>query len=407
MTLTAAWLTARRIRTHGLIFGLCLWSVFFWSISTPGLRDRVGNIKGADFLHLYTLGSLALEHRGADLYNLSAQTAVTASRVPEAAGWQYLPLYPPQVSLFFAPLAKLPYAYALVVWLAATSLIYAVCCFVVWRSCARLQDDGATVLAAAFAFPAFWHLILWGQTSALALACFTLAFIALRREHEFLAGLALGSLLFKPQLGLASAFVFLLTWRWKVIAGALVAAGVQLSAAWLFYGAEPLREWIRALIAAPRLPALFEPRLYQTHCLRTFWMMLIPQSSIANVLYAASAIVVLILLLALWRSHSPLSVRFSALLFATVLVAPHLTVYDLVIFAPAFLLLADWTLAPGSNPFSSKFNFLLYSAFVLPLVGPLSRWTHFQLSVPVMAAILFLIWKMSKRRPTPTDMVTL
>jgi hypothetical protein len=48
-----------------------------------------------------------------------------------------------------------------------------------------------SVLILAFAYPAFWHLIAWGQTSALALACFTLAFFALRTKREFLAGLAL------------------------------------------------------------------------------------------------------------------------------------------------------------------------------------------------------------------------
>lgn len=389
-------MTKRRVATHAVLLASCLWLIYAWNISTPGLRDRAGNVKGSDFLHLYTLGSLALEHRAADLYNFSAQAELTASLVPEASGWQYLPLYPPQVSIFFAPLAKLPYVWALTVWLAASFLIYGLSCYVVWRSCAHLQNEGATVLAAALAFPAFWHLILWGQTSALALACFALAFIALHAEHQFLAGLALGSLIFKPQLGLASALVFLLTLHWKVVAGALVAAGAQVSTAWLFYGAAPLRAWTRALIDAPKHPALFEPRPYQTHCLRTFWMMLIPWVSISHALYAASTIAVLILLIVLWRSRFPLAVRFAALLFATVLVAPHLTVYDLVILAPAFLLLADWTLALGSNTFSSNLNFLLYLAFVLPLVGPLARWTHLQLSVPVMAAVLFVIWNMGR-----------
>src|SRR6267154_5006752 len=94
-------LTAKRLRAHGTILALSLWSIYVWNMATPGLLDRAGNLKGTDFLHFYTLGTLALAHRGADLYNLPAQSMLVAQRVPEAAGIIYLPLYPPQVSLFF------------------------------------------------------------------------------------------------------------------------------------------------------------------------------------------------------------------------------------------------------------------------------------------------------------------
>ena len=70
-----------------------------------GLIDRAGNLKGTDFLHFYTLGSVALTHHGVDLYNMRAQAEIAAQRVPAAAGIRYLPLYPPQVSIFFAPFA--------------------------------------------------------------------------------------------------------------------------------------------------------------------------------------------------------------------------------------------------------------------------------------------------------------
>src|SRR6202166_1695195 len=99
----ATWLTARRLRAHGLILALALWSVYLWNISTPGLIDRAGNLKGTDFLHFYTLGSLALTHRSADLYDMQPQPQPAANRVPAAAGIRYLPLYPPQVSILFAP----------------------------------------------------------------------------------------------------------------------------------------------------------------------------------------------------------------------------------------------------------------------------------------------------------------
>jgi Glycosyltransferase family 87 len=392
----ASWLTARRLRAHGLILALSLWSVYFWNMSTPGLFDRAGDLKGTDFLHFYTLGSLALSHRGADLYNLEAQSQLAAQRIPAAAGIRYLPLYPPQVSIFFAPFARLSYPCALILWLTLSTLIYGLCCYAVWRALPSLRNHGLTVLILALAFPAFWHLIAWGQTSALALACFTLAFFALRAQREFLAGLAFGCLIFKPQLALAAAVVFLVTLRWKVISGALLSAAAQLIVPWLYYGPGSLREWMRMLRKVPGMLPLLEPRLYQTHSLRTFWTMLVPWPSASLALYLVTALVVSAWAVACWRSRIPLSLRYSALLLATVLLAPHLTVYDLVILAPAFLLLSDWIVTQPRHPSTPRLKLLLYLAFALPLLGPLARWTHLQLSVPVMAAILCIIWLLSR-----------
>jgi len=392
------WLTARRLRAHGTILALCLWSLYLWNLSSPGLRDRNGNLKGTDFLHLYTLGSLAMAHRGADLYDMNAQAVLAVQRVPEAAGVRYLPLYPPQVSLFFAPLAHLSYGWALVLWWGCSIVIYGVCCYSIWRACPNLRDYGGTAVILAAAFPAAFHMIAWGQTSALALGCFTLGFFLLRARRDFLTGVVLGCLVFKPQLGLAAAVVFLSLGAWKILGGAVLSATAQLAAGFLYYGADPLRQWIRALRSAPAVLPLLEPKPYQTHCLRTFWTMLIPWRDFSLGLYILSAAAVLGLTIACWRRgpSAPLALRYSSLLLATVLVAPHLNVYDLVILAPAFLLLADWLTERVPNSFTRRLGTLLYLTYMLPLLGPLAMWTHVQLSVTAMMASVYVIWRLSR-----------
>src|SRR5580698_10936146 len=369
----AAWLTPNRLRAHGLLLALSLWSVYIWNMATPGLLDRAGNLKGTDFLHFYTLGSLALAHRGTDLYNMKAQSELAAQRVPAAAGIEYLPLYPPQVSILFAPFARLPYPWALTFWLTLNGLIYGLCVYALWRACPNLRNYRRTVLILALAFPAFWHLIAWGQTSALALACFTVAFFALRAEREFLAGLAFGCLIFKPQLGVAAAVIFVDARRWKVIAGALLSASIQLAAAWVYYGPDSLRSWIQMLLHFPSLLPLLEPKLYQTHSLRTFWTMLLPWPNLALALYILTALLTLALAARCWQSNLSLPLRYSAVLLATVLVAPHLTVYDLVILAPAFLFLTDWIVIQPNTSITSSLKLLLYFSFALPLLGTLDR----------------------------------
>ena len=398
--MTASWLTPRRIRAHGLFLAICLWTVYAVDMSTPGLRDRNGLIKGTDFLHFYTLGNIALQKRGELLYNIQAQATLLQKLVPEAAGNVYVPLYGPQVSLLFVPFARIPYSAALTIWLLLNAVIYGACVYLVWKLCSNLRGEPWTVLVAALAFPGFFHLILWGQTSALALLCFTLAFLALIKNRPYLAGLAIGSLIFKPQLALAATVIFLFAREWKLIATAILAALAQLSVGWLYYGTPVMSEYLRALRHVADVMALLEPRPYQMHSFRAFWSLLIPWTSPAFALYALTAATILALSVRCWRSTATLGLRYSGLMLATVLVAPHLTVYDLLILAPAFLLMADWAVV-GSRRSAPTMSVLLYLCYPFFLLGPLARITHLQLSVIAMTGLLFIIDRERKMLSSP------
>jgi hypothetical protein len=115
-------------------------------------------------------------------------------------------------------------------------------------------------------------------------------------------------------------------------------------------------------------------------------------------LYTLSALGILVLAVQSWRRKAPLAVRFSALLLATVLVSPHLTVYDLVILAPAFLLLGNWALAHRERQFALRIQQLIYVCYLLFLMGPLARTTHLQLSVVAMTALLWISWRISDQQ---------
>jgi alpha-1,2-mannosyltransferase len=394
-----SWLTAKRLRAHATILALCLWGWYVVTLATPGLRDRNENLKGTDFLHFYTLGSLALEHRGADLYDMKAQAVLAAQRVPAAAGIRYLPLYPPQVSLFFAPLAHLCYGWALSLWWMCTAILYGACCYAMWRACPNLAAHGSTVAIIAIAFPAFWNLIAWGQTSALALACFTAMYFLLCGKQEFLAGLVLGCLIFKPQLGLAAGVLFVALGAWKTAAGAILSATAELSAGAIYYGMQPLRKWIHLLRHVSDIMPLLEPKPYQTHSLRTFWALLLPWPTLSLTMYILSAAFVLGLMIFTWKRTDSLALKYSSLLLASVLVAPHLTVYDLVILAPANLLLSNWILSRGPSSSTRRLGTLLYLIYALPLVGFLALFTHVQLSVIAMAAAVYVIWHAAVYNP--------
>jgi hypothetical protein len=379
------------VRTHAGVLCLCLAVFYTINLSTPGLRDRSGQLKGTDFIHFYVLGSLALNGQPAALYDYRAQAAQSAVLVPESSGVYYLPIYGPQMSLLFAPLARLPYAWALLIWSFITTSIYALCCAAFWRTCSALRTDRSTVVILAAASPAFFNLLAHGQNSAIALACFTAAFFALRHERRFLAGLAIGMLIYKPPLGLAAACVFGLTLEWRIVAGAIAGAAAQLGAAWRYYGRDVMEAYWHSVRDVGEIRPLLDVKPYQMHSLLSFWTSLIPWPDLAVGLYIVSATATVVVACLVWRARAPLSLRYAVLLLATALVSPHLNVYDLVIVSPGLLMIGDWALARPNHPWSTATHRLLYCAYALPLFGALTQFTHVQLSVVAMSGLSVVV----------------
>jgi hypothetical protein len=404
-----SFLTPPRIRLQAAVLAVALWVGYFAILVTPGMRDRFGQLKGADFLHAYILGTIALDHHGDALYDAKAQRAIGEQRVPDSNGDYFLPVYGPQYSLLWMPFAALPYPWAAALWECLSALVYAACCYAIWRTCPNLRPHGVTVPLAAAAFPGFFSLITFGQNSSLALAAFTLAYFALRSRRYLLAGFSLGLLAYKPQLAIVPACLLVTiffrpaadshvegdagrlagvgTTRLailKLILGATLSVLAQFAIAWIWYGSAPFIAYAHVLTHLTSMTKILEPRIYLMHSFRAFWDLLLPWTTASFTLYLLTAIPTIFLAISCWRRPAPLEHRFAVMLLATVLVAPHLTVYDLVILAPAFLWISDWLATHASR----RIAWLLYLAFLLPFAGPLARSTHLQVSVISMAALL-------------------
>lgn len=392
----AAALTRRRIRGHALILALCLWGVCAVDYATPGAFDRAGNIKFQDFLPLYVSARMIEQHRAAELYDpeVMAQEIQTIVHQPSVR----LPnLYGPQVGLLFVPLASLPFPSAARIWIALSLILYVACVVLIWRCCPNLRGDLWLILLAAAAYPPLFHFFVRGQTSVLALLCFTVAFVALRKNRPWLAGILLGFLLFKPQFLLALPLIFLLAQAWRIFGGLVISAAAQWLLTWAYFGSMVIRAYIQMLSHASRWIEAAELNLapIQMHSLRAFWALLIPLPSAAFSLYVLTSILAIWIASRVWKSSAPLSIRFSVLLFTVVLVNPHIFIYDLLVLVPAFLLLSNWLLTDPGVASSSSVTVLIYLAFVLPLIGPLARWTHLQLSVIIFIALLWSLFRIA------------
>lgn len=394
----AGLLTPRRILTHAALLAVCVWSLYAFDLATPGMRDRAGHLKGADFVQFYTGGYLAQTGRFRALYDPVAFANWQHALVPESAGSYLAAFYGPQVYLSFSPLARLPYGWAVLAWALLNCALYLGSCYTVWRCCPHLRPHAGTAFLLAIAFPGFFNLIAFGQTSGPALALFTLVFLALRSQRMFLAGLAIGSLIYKPQLGLAAAVVFVLAAEWKVVTGAIAGAAAQIALAWVWFGTTAMKHYF-GIWLTPHPLAFIEPKLYEMESLRGFWLLLLPWQNLAGVLYAITAIAALAVAVICWRICGLLPLRYSALLLATVLAPPHCLIYDLVILAPAWLLLADWFLGHRQAAAGPALAVFLYLAYALPLLEPLAKLTHVQLSVLGFVALQWWVWRAAGNNP--------
>ena len=190
-------LSEKELRDLLLVLTIVTWGSVAHGTFTAGMNYRNGQIKGADFLHFYVLGSLADQGRGDLLYDVDEPRAEQERLVPESEGTWFVPIYGPQTALLFAPFAALPYLWAALAWALVTMGIYAACVWALWSECPSLLSYRRVVTLAALGFPPFYMLVLHGQTSALPLLCATLAYLALRGDRQWWAGVALGSMVVK------------------------------------------------------------------------------------------------------------------------------------------------------------------------------------------------------------------
>jgi hypothetical protein len=393
----ANWLNPRRLRAQAMLVALCLWGVCAADYSTPGLFDRAGNIKFQDFFQFPVSASLIAQSRADELYN----PEILSNALREVAGpdtrvrLQYF--YGPQVALPFIPLRSLSFLAQAAIWVAFSVLLYFGCVYLIWKTCTVLKSSAALIALCAIAYPPLFHFFVRGQISVLPLVCFTAAYLAFRAQRDWLAGIALGFLFIKPQFLVAVPLVLLLAKSWRAFAGLVISAGAQLGLTFAYFGRTVMRAYFHMLLHSASQPGSTELSLspIQMHSLRSFWALLIPSPAAVWVLYIATAIGVIAVAAAIWRSSSFLTLRFSSLLLAAVLVNPHLYIYDLLAFVPALLLMADWAVSHRQHPWIAELRVLLYLSFLLPLLGPISRWTHIQLSVVAFSALLCLLCRIS------------
>jgi alpha-1,2-mannosyltransferase len=342
-------------------------------------------VSSGDFVHFYTIGHLAATRNVTPLYDGVAQHAEQVALVPDSASDRFLPVYPPQTALLFAPFSYLPYHWAASAWAAFTLLAYLSAVWLAWDRAAL--PDTQLVLTAAMAWPPLWLLVATGQTTALPLLAFVLGWWALERDRPWLGGAALGLLAFKPQFGLVIGVVAMAMGYWRVILGGLCSVALQLGLVALWLGQSVLGTYAtQTLSSLPQVQTMLEPKPYLQHSLTVLTRL---AGRLSLPLWLMLSLAILVGTWRVWRVQASWRVKMGVLVLASVLVNPHVYVYDMTILVLPVLWIGGWLEAREPAPW---FWHAVYALGVVCLI-PTAPLLWVQASVLIMG---YLFWQVTR-----------
>jgi hypothetical protein len=227
----------------GALFVLTLVSYLLttnWTGAFP--RDKATLVLGRDFLNLWMYGVAAFEPDSSRFYDLATYNHQLANMLGPGYPGQNWP-NPPTALVVMAPFGLLSYFPALLAWFSVSGLAF-------YLAGRREVGDWRT-LAIVLVSPAALMCVLSGQSSLLTTAAL-LAIFACLDERPIMAGVLIGLLTVKPQLGILFPFALIASKRWKTFFAAAATALALLAASIAIGGVGGWQDYITKALPLQR-----------------------------------------------------------------------------------------------------------------------------------------------------------
>ena len=382
---TGSWLTPARIRGYALlVLAISLAGLIGLVATSQHLIDRNGKPIGTDFSNVYAAGVLTLSGKAPDAYDPklqhAAEIAVFEGRDVPFFGWHY----PPFFLMIAALLALMPYALALLCWLAVSlpAFMIAVHAIVPRRE---------TWLVTA-AFPAVFVNVGHGQ-NAFFTAALLGGFLTLLNRRPVIAGILLGLLSYKPQFGLLIPLVLLVTGRWTTMLSATATVAVLIGASTLLFGVSVWHAFIESATFTRTI--VLEAGGTGWEKIQSLFSAVRMWGGSIDAAYAAQGALALTLAASvvwLWRSQAAFELKAAALAIACLLATPYVLDYDMVVLGIAIAFLVRHGLARGFHPYEISLLALTWAApFLTRSIAGLS-------GVPLGLIVMLALYAMTLRR---------
>jgi hypothetical protein len=320
-----------------------------------------------DFSVFYTAGTILRQGLGHELYNRQVQFRVQEDFAGHLS-FRHGPLpyiHPPFEAPIFLPLSFLPYAKAIEVWdLLSLGMLFGVAA-VLQRSVAMLRATPLWkfVLVSLTFFPVF-VCFLQGQDSILQLLLCALAYSAMKRKADVLAGCWLALAAFKFQFTIPIVLLFFL-WKRRKVALGFSAVGVLLVLASVaIVGLKAMLDYpafILRIVNSSGLGGVPLSLLPNLHGLARGWPG--PFSGLLGIALAVASSIALFAFAAV-KGHAPaptenLELQFSLAVMVSGLIAWQTNAHDLGLLLIALVLVADYCLAQTPKDRAPNFSLLL------------------------------------------------
>jgi hypothetical protein len=253
------------------------------------------------------------------------------------------------------------------------------------------------ILAAAMLLaPATSNNVMAGQNGLLICALFVLGFPMLEAQ-PFLAGAILGLASFKPQILLMAPFALIGARNWRAIAGAAASSVALAALSALIFGPQVWITWIQ-LMLHPRhdvaITGIEWGRLWDDSVYTCAQLLGLTKAG-ANLVQAVATLGAGALVYLSFRRPLGPERRFAIFLVASVVAAPHVSGYDLVLLALAAALVVGELLEADFRPLTLALPLMLWLApfYTPPRVDPFA----FALPPAIFAMIGVLLLSGARR----------
>lgn len=293
--------------------------------------------------------------------------------------------YPPPIFFLVRPLAELPALVGYFLWGSVLLLPLLLA--------ARMIVPGNAGIALALAMPATFINFMYGQNGALTAGLIGLG-LALSERRPWLAGVAVGLLVYKPQFGALFPIIFLAAGNGRAFASAGLTVVAVAAASAAAFGIEP---WLAFLDSTARTSGhLAEGNVAWTvmptpfAALRLAGPADLARAGQVAASLGAAAVVGWLWLRSRHRTEQPgqTAARYAAVCLATLLAVPFAFLYDLAILTPALLWLGRDLAGRGARPWEWL---VLAATALLPFyAGVAAKFTGCQMAPLMMTACLAL-----------------
>lgn len=355
-------------------------------LTADGLFTSAGPIIGGDYMVFNHAAKVAGTPDMLSIYEMKNLKAQLEAAYPERGDLNFAWMYPPTMSLLLTPFGWPSYLASFALWVALFGGAF-------FFAAHRLWSDRWAIFF-LLATPCVYVAAITGQNGFLTATLVALAG-AFADRRPIIAGVAAGLLTIKPQLGLLIPIAFAAAGCWRAFAVAALTAVLFAGASIAAYGLESWTAFIEAMTTHGGRMAQVGFPFSKLATPFGFATMLGAPAAVAGAVQALSSLAVAAFVFVVWRRVKEWDIRAAALSAATMLVTPYAFYYELVIMAPAILLMAKRAVEMGWLKYE---RITMIAIWILPLTAP---GTGEIPGVPTSALSAFLAFFIVARRALP------